>query len=39
MYQLNVVDIFVGKFLCSSALCSLTAVKDKKWKSSDKNQK
>lgn len=39
MYELNAVDVFVGKFLCSSALCSLAAVKDKKCKASDKNQK
>lgn len=38
MCTLNTVDIFVGKFLCSSALCSLTAVKDKKWTASDKNK-
>lgn len=30
MHTLNTVNIFVGKILCSSALCSLTAVKDKK---------
>lgn len=37
MYTLNTVDTFVGRFLSSSALCSLTA-KDENWTASDRNE-
>lgn len=38
MYTLNTIDTFVGRFLSSSALCSLTAAKDENWTASDKNE-